>query len=349
MPLCINCAQAVPYLYTVYHSVNNVRLEQCPSCRAPADPYVEHDTLVIVLDLILLKRGVYRHLLFNRRTPPRKVEETARGYDQLREQSAEEKRAEDSARERTRRWLILRVGAGVVLVDSCGHGVRSSSPMSDDRVAAAAFLRILLGSLIETASFYGGITLASSCVLTSLDRIARWRKLPNPPSSIRQQLRCAASLLLSLGGGNSFTEGPTKIRYSHIPLCLLYSSLTKFMLLVVLSIWGSQVKEDPPRPAYVYKMPFESPLWRLLDDDVLDRTWLVRNMLGGMSTGFGLRVVLDCHPVFTSLVILSGWGIKTGVVGLVRQFIGSGNVVEETWLAYSRVARGEKLTQPAAQ
>ena len=29
MPLCTNCAQAVSYLYTVYHSVNNVRLEQC--------------------------------------------------------------------------------------------------------------------------------------------------------------------------------------------------------------------------------------------------------------------------------------------------------------------------------
>lgn len=29
MPLCTNCAQAIPYLYTVYHSVNNVRLEQC--------------------------------------------------------------------------------------------------------------------------------------------------------------------------------------------------------------------------------------------------------------------------------------------------------------------------------
>ena len=61
------------------------------------------------------------------------------------------------------------------------------------------------------------------------------------------------------------------------------------MLLVVLSIWGSQVKGVPPRPAYVYKMLFDSPLWRLLDDDVLDQTWLVRNMLGGMSTGFGLR------------------------------------------------------------
>ena len=36
------------------------------SCHAFADPYVEHDTLTLWLDLILLKRDVYRHLLYNR-------------------------------------------------------------------------------------------------------------------------------------------------------------------------------------------------------------------------------------------------------------------------------------------
>jgi lipid intermediate transporter len=151
MPLCTNCAQAVPYLYTVYHSVNNARLEQCvcvhflplsgpllsyplivtpplqPSCRAPADPYVEHDALVVALDLILLKRGVYRHLLFNRGTPPKKVDEKpARGHDQplrLGERNAEEKWAcaEDNAaaRERVRYAKFRRLGLLVALgVDS---------------------------------------------------------------------------------------------------------------------------------------------------------------------------------------------------------------------------------------
>ena len=126
------------------------------------------------------------------------------------------------------------------------------------------------------------------------------------------------------------------------------------MLLVVLAIWGPQVKRDTPRPAYVYKVPFEDHFWHLLDDDVFDRTWLVRNLLGGVSAGFGLRgassrswprgtgsdnvsreVVLDCHPFFTSLIILSGCLIKTGVVGIVRGVVGPGNGVEETWLTYS--------------
>lgn len=64
-----------------------------------------------MLDLILLKPGVYRHLLFNRGMPPRKVEESApaRGQDedgQQKEQRTEEKRvdaaAQDTARERVR-------------------------------------------------------------------------------------------------------------------------------------------------------------------------------------------------------------------------------------------------------
>ncbi|KAI9461661.1 Arv1-domain-containing protein [Lactarius psammicola] len=325
MPLCTNCAQTVAHLYTLYHTVNNVRLEQCPSCRAPADPYVEHDLLVIALDLILLKRGVYRHLLFNRGAPPRTIDQTARVYDRPREQSTKDKLAEDRNREWTRRWLIIRIGAGVVLVDSLVRWTRLRgnsfllAPESSswiDNGEASAFLRILLGSLVETVTFHGGITLASILVLTALDWVTRWPKCSNPPSSIRQQLRHV-------------------LVYSHISLCLLYSSFTKFMLLTVLSVWGSQVQKDVPPPTYVYKMPLDSQLWHLLDDDVLDRTWLVRNLLGGMSAGFGLRVVLDCHPFFTTLVIFSGWAIKTGVVSLVRDFIGPGNGVEETWLAYS--------------
>ena len=43
------------------------------NCRAFADPYVEHDSLMLILDLILLKRDVYRHLLFNRGTGARRL------------------------------------------------------------------------------------------------------------------------------------------------------------------------------------------------------------------------------------------------------------------------------------
>jgi len=50
----------------------HVHTEQA-SCHAFSDPYVEHDDLTILLDLILLKLGVFRHLLFNRGASPRRI------------------------------------------------------------------------------------------------------------------------------------------------------------------------------------------------------------------------------------------------------------------------------------
>jgi hypothetical protein len=90
MPICTACAAPVDYLYTEYQSAHNLRLEQCVrlsrvflhrphvqfeqvSCLAFSDPYVEHDDLTILLDLILLKLGVFRHLLFNRGASPRRI------------------------------------------------------------------------------------------------------------------------------------------------------------------------------------------------------------------------------------------------------------------------------------
>lgn len=44
----------------------DVRLMQCPRCKRFADKYVEHDFVVLFIDLVLVKPQVYRHLLFNR-------------------------------------------------------------------------------------------------------------------------------------------------------------------------------------------------------------------------------------------------------------------------------------------
>jgi len=72
MPICITCSTPVKNLYTVYSKADDrslgkgVRLTQCPSCKRFADKYVEHDFVVLFIDLVLIKPQVYRHLLFNR-------------------------------------------------------------------------------------------------------------------------------------------------------------------------------------------------------------------------------------------------------------------------------------------
>ncbi|KAL9624465.1 MAG: hypothetical protein Q9160_001428 [Pyrenula sp. 1 TL-2023] len=94
MPICISCSTPVKNLFTTYSKADDrslgkgVRLTQCPKCKRFADKYVEHDFVVLFIDLVLIKpqvceietltdqdkssdaltllTQVYRHLLFNR-------------------------------------------------------------------------------------------------------------------------------------------------------------------------------------------------------------------------------------------------------------------------------------------
>lgn len=63
-----------------------------PSCKEFADPHVQHDTTTLLLDLILLKRDVYRHLLFNRGTGARMV------YDAVGAKNSPSKEKEDDSK-----------------------------------------------------------------------------------------------------------------------------------------------------------------------------------------------------------------------------------------------------------
>lgn len=65
MPTCVECGLSVTTLVTEY-SKGNIVLTQCENCKKFADKYVEHDFVIIFIDMILHKPQVYRHLLFNR-------------------------------------------------------------------------------------------------------------------------------------------------------------------------------------------------------------------------------------------------------------------------------------------
>ena len=84
-------------------------------CNDFADPYVEHDSLTLLLDLILLKRGVYLHLLYNRGTEPRKAGITPESVDD--EGPSEIRRRE---RERVRQSHVLPLCPHQAIRVSCG-------------------------------------------------------------------------------------------------------------------------------------------------------------------------------------------------------------------------------------
>jgi hypothetical protein len=64
MPICIECRFPVNTLYTTYSKADDrtlgkgVRLTQCPRCKRFADKYVEHDFVVLFIDLVLIKPQV---------------------------------------------------------------------------------------------------------------------------------------------------------------------------------------------------------------------------------------------------------------------------------------------------
>ncbi|KAK5998183.1 Protein arv1 [Cladobotryum mycophilum] len=71
MPICIECRHPVKTLWTKYSGADDkssghlIRLTVCRKCGRFCDKYVEHDFVVLFIDLVLIKPQVYRHLLHN--------------------------------------------------------------------------------------------------------------------------------------------------------------------------------------------------------------------------------------------------------------------------------------------
>ena len=74
MPICIECRYPVKTLYTEYSKADDralgkgVRLTQCPRCKKFADKYVEHDFVVLFIDLVLIKPQVRHRMYITRGT-----------------------------------------------------------------------------------------------------------------------------------------------------------------------------------------------------------------------------------------------------------------------------------------
>ncbi|EJU04649.1 hypothetical protein DACRYDRAFT_104528 [Dacryopinax primogenitus] len=138
--------------------------EEHPNCHSFADPYVEHDPLIVLLDLILLKRGVYRHLLFNHGALPRRLDREGREVEV------------QKGEELTEGAILWSLGLCLTLVDAF---IRHSSPQgwTEDRrpytlagyewTTSGAFSlgRTFLACLLETITFHLLVILGSWGVL----------------------------------------------------------------------------------------------------------------------------------------------------------------------------------------
>ena len=74
MPICIECRHPVNTLWTQYSGAgdkstgHNIRLTVCRKCGRFCDKYVEHDFVVLFIDLVLIKPQVRLQLRLRRPT-----------------------------------------------------------------------------------------------------------------------------------------------------------------------------------------------------------------------------------------------------------------------------------------
>ncbi|XP_063991584.1 protein ARV1 [Diachasmimorpha longicaudata] len=64
MYTCINCGVEVEELYRRY-SPSVLKVLKCTNCGSLADKYIEYDPAIVLVDLVLLEKPAYRHLLYN--------------------------------------------------------------------------------------------------------------------------------------------------------------------------------------------------------------------------------------------------------------------------------------------
>lgn len=66
--VCVECGAPVALLVRDYGK-GNLRLAICGACNRVADKYVEYETVLLFLEVLLLRPQVYRHLLYNLSAP----------------------------------------------------------------------------------------------------------------------------------------------------------------------------------------------------------------------------------------------------------------------------------------
>uniref|UniRef100_A0A0K0D5L2 Protein ARV n=1 Tax=Angiostrongylus cantonensis TaxID=6313 RepID=A0A0K0D5L2_ANGCA len=62
--MCVNCMEPSTSLYQSY-SEGVIRLSNCNRCNKVVDKYVEYETVLVVIDLIIHNISAYRHLIYN--------------------------------------------------------------------------------------------------------------------------------------------------------------------------------------------------------------------------------------------------------------------------------------------
>ncbi|SCV74683.1 BQ2448_7712 [Microbotryum intermedium] len=134
--VCVHCNRRVSSLYITYSDPSNTSLLQCASCGHLLDVYTTLTFPVLLVDLLLFKPRVYRHLLTNRGSN------------------------DPHQRECERTESTFRIGAIVVGLDALIRCTNVGPPESLHPVSL--YLRVLSYCVLETFSLHACIALSAT-------------------------------------------------------------------------------------------------------------------------------------------------------------------------------------------
>lgn len=243
---------------------------------------------------MLLKPRVFLHVLYNRGSPPL----DARGVVVTSSYSLKEEGYDRSAR----LWAdLLRLGAATLAAEVAVRLVTSTTTLPPLSLVGQTTLRAAL----ELAAQLATSTILAMAIL----RVRGW--YPPPPQPAPEK-------------GNSRLR-PPEMRDGRrdgflpilVPLVLLYTALLPLVLRLLLRIWYAPFPSTYYHPLSLppgFKMvehyaPALAAEARALTEawGTTDRVWAGTRLLGGMSAGFGLRVLLPTRPWETVSIVLAGW------------------------------------------
>ncbi|KAI5450244.1 sterol homeostasis protein [Naganishia albida] len=364
MPVCVHCNAPAPYVYTVYRSKDNVRLKVCDTCQQFADPLIEHPLVLLLIDLILLKPRVYRHLIFNRGSSPYRAsrillpgkDDTKAGVQGHGKNGKDSGESEHVEKLRVTKIIwpqILLLAAVTMCVEILALYSTMSSALHDGPQVyfpAQEGRLLILPQLSATGAQHLTSTAISAAFLKIwyplwlLSQEEKLKTLEARPTCEEEGDGQSTERKMKLMGAKTSHPNQEDGRGAYftlpmVSLTLFFSSLLPCLLHVCLYVWSvtavAQTGQASPNRHSVLRNNIKvavtaqlyshvpatwatqwSETWHglagTLQKEGIDEMWVVVRLLAGMSSGFGLRVVLPGPPWMTSLAVLGGWLVKTG-------------------------------------
>ncbi|WFD25987.1 sterol homeostasis protein [Malassezia nana] len=283
MPVCVYCARPVPALVARFGS-GHIALARCAAgCGRIADPYLEYGHAILVIDLILIKPRVYRHLLYN--IAP----------------------IQQHALRHTSYTLPLHVHArrlvALVLVESylawftlCVHpwAMEPTSAWTSSAYGRSWLPAPLIGAArVACATFLHMLALHATVVIAGRLVQGVWHRYR---------------------GANAY---PYLYPWYLPSVAMLYASLSTELLLVIRLVWDSRMPADrraTAQPSLLAPLQGIAPYvpgW--LASGPWHTDLFIRHILGGMSAGVALAATWPIPPLISALVALLGFAVQAHV------------------------------------